>query len=168
MATSLSSTIRAQIAAAYTDDQGLVTPAANLNFEALLNWANGVLINTADKVFWKRDTVATGTPKTYDLSGGVTDVFGNALTLAKVSLIAVKNRSTTVGEIISIGAGSNPLINWVMATGDGVKIGPGGFFLIADPSLAAYAVTGGTGDVLTLASAAGSPGFDLVVIGRTA
>lgn len=168
MATSLSTILRAQITAAYVDDQGIASPSANLNFETTESWANGVIIDTADKVFWKRDTVATGTPKTYDLSGGVTDVFGTAITMAKVTCIAVKNRSVTAGQIISVGGGSNPLINWVMASGDGVKIGPDGFFMIYDPSLAAYAVTAATGDVLTLASAAGSPEFDLVVIGRTA
>jgi hypothetical protein len=170
MATTLSTIIRAQISAAYQDTTSSVSSSVqNIDYPKVLSWPNGVVINTADKVFAKSDTVSSGSPKTYDVSGGITDAFGNSLTLAKVTAIAVFNNSTTVGEILSIGAGSNPLLNWVIATGDGVKVGPGGFFAIADPSLAAFGVTAGTGDVLQVAVAAGTNvPFDIVIVGRTA
>lgn len=165
----LSTIIRASVAAQYTDDQTIVALSAPLAFEKVFSWFNGTAIDQADKIYMKRDAVTNGAPDTIDLAGSLTDVFGNALTFAKVTAIIVSNRSTTAAEIMTIGAGTNPLLNWVIATGDGVKIGPGGLFMQVDPSLAGYAVTAGTGDVLQISVAAGTAvPYDMVVIGRSA
>lgn len=164
----LSTIIRAGITAEYTSDQGLYVGRVPLEFSALFQWADGVLAGQADKIFIKRDSVANGAPDTFDLAGGLTDPFGVAFSFAKICGIGVLNRNTVAGEILSVGGGTNPFINWVMAAGDGIKLGPGGLLMQVDPSLAAYAVTGGTGDVLQIAAAAGTIGYDLMLIGRSA
>jgi hypothetical protein len=58
-----------------------------------------------------------------------------------------------------------------LAAGDGVSIGPGGCFLIADPSLAGLGtVTPGTGDLITVTNAAGGTGVDyeIMIVGTNA
>lgn len=173
MATSLTTRIALTVTASMTDTSIVLpdgsSPIVPLNLSKALNWASGTVINTADRVYMKRHSIATGTPLALDLSGALTDLLGNTITMAKVTGIIVINNSLVVGEILSIGAGSNPLLNWIGATGDLVKVGPGGFHCQVDPSLAAYAVTGGTGDVLTIAAAAGAAvSVDVVIFGRSA
>jgi hypothetical protein len=55
--------------------------------------------------------------------------------MSKVCAIIVVNNSATAGEIMTVGAGSNPLLNWIIATGDGNKAGPGGAVVVIDESL---------------------------------
>jgi len=103
-----------------------------------------------------------------DLAGGLTDLGGTAITMVEVTAITVKNNSTTTGEVLTIGAGSNPLLNWIIATGDGVKIGPGGVFHISSP-YDGYAITAGTGDILFLDASTGDTiRVDYIIHGRSA
>jgi hypothetical protein len=173
MATSLTTRIQLTISATATDTAVVLpdgnSPSQSLSYGKTWAWASGTGVDTADRIYMKKDTVATGTPKTYDIAGGLTDILGNTITMAKVNAIIVVNNSVTAGEILTVGAGSNPLLNWVIATGDGVKAGPGGAVVCLDPSLAGYAVTGGTGDVLQISVAAGATvPIDVIIIGRSA
>lgn len=173
MATSLTTRIALSVTASMTDTTIVLpdgtSPVVPLNFQKVLNWASGTIVDTADRIYMKRHTIATGTPLALDLSGGLTDLLGNVITMAKVTGIFIVNNSLTVGEKLTIGAGSNPLLNWIAATGDALQIGPGGVHCQLDPSLAAYAVTGATGDVLTIAAAAGAAvSTDVVIVGRSA
>jgi hypothetical protein len=129
----------------------------------------GTGADQADRLYYARRTVSSGTPDDIDLaSGSLTDIYGNALTFARIKGIYIHNRSTTAAEILSVGAGSNPLINWVMASGDGVKVRAGGVFFIFAPDATAYAVTAATGDILEIAAASGSPSYDILILGASA
>lgn len=107
-----------------------------------------------------------GSAQTIDLRG-VTGAFGSALTFAEVTGVIVKNKATTTGYNLTIGAGSNPWITWLIATGDGVVLGPGGLFVVTSP-LDGYATTGGTGDILTFDPGANTFSVDVVILGRSA
>lgn len=174
MASSLSGTrISLSVTSSVTDTSIVLpdgtSPVIPLNFTRTFNWGNGTVIDTADRIYMKRHTIATGTPLALDLSGSLTDLIGNTITMAKVTGIVVSNNSVTAGEILTIGAGSTPLINWIAASGDALKVGPGGMLCQLDPSLAAYAVTGGTADILTIAAAAGlTVSVDVIIVGRSA
>lgn len=174
MASSLSGTrITLSVTSGVTDTSVVLpdgtSPIVPLNFNKTFNWGNGTTIDNADRIYMKRHTIATGTPLALDLSGGLTDLVGNVITMVKVTGIIVVNNSVTAGEILTIGAGSTPLINWIAASGDAVKVGPGGMLCQLDPSVAAYAVTGATADILTIAAAAGATvSVDVIVVGRSA
>lgn len=173
MATSLTTKITLSVAATAVDSANILpdgsTLSIPLNYTKTWNWLTGTAIDTADRIYMKRDTVSSGSPKTYDLAGSLTDILGNAITMVKVNAIIVVNNSVTAGEILTIGSGSNPLLNWIIATGDGVKAGPNGAILCVDPSVAGYGVTAATGDVLQVSIAAGTAvSFDLIVVGRSA
>ncbi len=59
-----------------------------------------------------------------------------------------------------------PILNTAATT---ITLHPGGIFLIADPSLAAFAVTATTGDVIKIVNAAGASAVvDIVIIGTSA
>lgn len=173
MATGLTTTITLQVQAQASDTAvtlpDLTNPQANLNFTKRWSWQNGnAAAQQADRIYMKRHLISTGTPLALDLAGALTDILGNTITMSKVTGIIVVNNSSTVGEIMTVGAGSNPLLNWIIATGDGNKAGPGGAVVVIDESLAAYAVTGGTGDVLQISLAAGTNvSVDVIIIGRS-
>lgn len=128
---------------------------------------NGVVIDTADKIWYDRRTVNDGANDDLDLAGGITDAFGNALTLVKVKAICVTNRNTTAAENLVIGGGSNPLVNWVSAGGNAVVVRPGGVFLLWNPSLAGYGVTATTGDILRLSGSGGNITYDIAIVGTS-
>jgi hypothetical protein len=106
--------------------------------------------------------VENGTPVTYDLRGGVTDLEGTAISQANVALIFIRNKSTTTGQYLTIGAGSNPITTLWGASGDSAIVGPDSVGLFAS-TVDGFATTAGTGDVLTITSAAGTIQFDIIV-----
>lgn len=128
---------------------------------------NGVVIDTADKIWYDRRTVNDAADDDLDLAGGVTDAFGNALTFAKIKAILVHNRNTTAAENLLVGGGSAPIVSHLGAGGDIVRVGPGGVFLLWNPSLAAYAVTATTADILRLTGSGGDITYDIAVVGTS-
>jgi hypothetical protein len=172
MATGLTTNITLQVQAQATDTAVTLpdgsNPSANLNFNKKWSWANGNALQQANAIYMKRHLISTGTPLALDLAGTLIDILGNTITMSKVCAIIVVNNSATAAEITTVGAGSNPLLNWIIATGDGNKAGPGGAVVVIDESAAAYAVTAGTGDVLQISVAAGTNvSHDVIIIGRT-
>ena len=131
-------------------------------------FASGTASNTQDLIWSAQDSVAAGAPDTVDVAGTLTSkLSGATISMVEVTLIYIRNKSTTTAEILEIGAGSNPLLNWVKATGDAIKIGPGGVFLLTSP-VDGFAVTATTGDILTITSASGTILYDIVIMGRSA
>lgn len=112
--------------------------------------------------------VVNGSPQDIDLSGSLTSVVdGTVVSFPILMGMFIVNHSTTSGQYVTVGAGSNPFITWLTASGDGVRVYPGGFLPLWNPT-DGYAVTGGTGDILRLASAAGSPLVSVLLVGRSA
>ncbi len=135
--------------------------------EQIKTYATGTSANQADVVYSIRASAAASAD-TYDLAGSLASVVtGSTITFANVSGFMVRNNSTTATENLTIGAGSNPWITWLNATGDAVVIGPGGVLLWTSPVDAA-AVTAGTGDILTIDPGADTISYDLIVWGQSA
>lgn len=121
-----------------------------------------------DRVWSDAQTVANGAPDTWDLAGTLTsELSGATITFAEVTLIWIRNRSTTTGQNLEIGAGSNPFITWLKATGDAIIVPPGGVFLLTSP-IDGFATVAGTGDVLTITSTSGTITYDILIAGRSA
>ena len=77
------------------------------------------------------------------------------------------NKSTTSTEILSLGAGANPVGGLWGAGGDLIKIGPGGVFLWLDVQDGIVPVAG-TGDILQIDPGADTIAYDLAILGRSA
>ena len=91
-------------------DSGRETRDANaISIKDVLE--NGVVLDTADKIWYDRRTVNDAANDDLDLSGGVTDAFGTALSFAKVKGLLVNNRNTTAAQNLLVGGGSAPLVN---------------------------------------------------------
>lgn len=126
--------------------------------------ASGTGLDQADRLFADTRSLTAAANDDLDLAASLTDVFGATLTFVKIKAILIHNKSTTAGDIIHVGGGSNNFVNWIGAAGDIVKIGPNGVLLLWNPSAAGYAVTAGTGDILRITEAGGVNGYDYDIV----
>lgn len=128
---------------------------------------NGVAANQASQAFSDERTLAASTAEELDLAGTLSDVFGSSITFTKIKAIAVFADAGNGDNIEVGGSASNGFNSWVGASGDKINVPPGGMFLLTAPDLAGFAVTGGTGDLLTINNAdSGASGtYKIVLIG---
>ena len=103
--------------------------------------------------------------ETLDLyaSGSLVDAFGNALTMAAIKLLYIKN--THASLVLAIGGGADVDLLIFTATSDIVEIQPGGFLLWACPT-AAGVVTSTNKNLKVADKAAGTNiTYDVVALG---
>lgn len=128
---------------------------------------NGTGAGKQDVVYSERRTV-NGT-EIWDLRASLANVLDPSQTTSfpVVSGILIVNRETATGREIQIGGASNPWSSWVKASGDGVRLGPGGIFLLTGP-VDGYATVAGTGDQLIINPTGSDVVIDLIIWGRSA
>lgn len=133
-------------------------------------FATGTAASQADLVYRARRTVTASSNITIDLAGSLADRFGTTITMARVKMIALYNRAAIgSGLVIGIGAGSNPLINFIGDASDIINLRPGGVLLLSAPDATAYAVTAATGDILKLTNPGGTDvAVDVMIVGASA
>ena len=130
--------------------------------------ANGTGANAAEHVYSVRATLTDAANTDYDLSGSLTDAFGNTLSFTVVRGIFLRNRNTASGENLVLGGGTNAFDTFFSATGDSIILGPNAMFCLWNPSDTSYAVTAGTGDILRVTASGGNITYDLVIVGASA
>jgi hypothetical protein len=101
--------------------------ASSSAFDHVFDWVakydTGTGSNKIDAVYSSR----TSGTQTLDLRGSLTSVLdGSTVSFPIVNGVFIKNLSTTTLERLDVGAGSNPFITWLLATGEGRS--PSGFF----------------------------------------
>lgn len=117
----------------------------------------------ADLVYATAGTVTSGTPVVIDLTTGLTDPLGVALVFAHVVAIMVTNDSTTVGQTLTVGGGTNPIL---ASESDPVQANGGGFVVVApNPG---FTVDSTHKTLQVLVAAGTSVPYKLTVLGRSA
>ena len=169
MAATFTGNIKVTLSGTYNNALDLHTGTSNFAVQFSDALTNGTAVNTAD-LFWSdQRSVATGTPDDLDLAGGLTDLYGNTLTFARIKGIYIHNTSTTAAEILSVGGDATAaFVNWVDNSSDVINVGPDGVMFLYTPSAAGYAVTATTGDILQVASDSGTITYNIVLIGASA
>jgi hypothetical protein len=113
-----------------------------------------------------RSIAASGTDD-IDLSGALINKFGEAVVFTAVKAIIIRAEVANVNNVV-IGAGANPWIGLLNATGT-ITLKPGAGVLIwADQASAAgYPVVAGTGDILRVANGGAGTAvlYDIAVVG---
>ena len=168
MATSLKTFLNVSLEWIYENplDQSTISDRNTKTFSDAL--VNGTVIDAADLIWHDQRTLAA-TTENIDLAGVLTNAFGTAMTFVKIKGILIKNRATTAAYTLAIGGHATAaFINWVASATDIVNIGPDGIFLLWNPSLAGYAVTATTGDMIKIDSGANSITYDIFIIGTSA
>lgn len=136
-------------------------------FDFFTNYENGTGANKINAVYSSPATAISGATD-IDLRSSLTSVLdGSVVSFPLVVAVFIKNHSTTTGQYITVGAATTPWITWLGASGDAVRVGPGGILILTSP-VDGYATTNATADILTLTPATGSPSYSLLVLGRSA
>ena len=107
-------------------------------FGSFLAWTHtsGTNANQMATIVSREGTLADGESITYDLTN-IDNGFGDNVNFAVVRFMAF---SCETGAIEIGAADSNAFVNWVGASGDTIKVRPGGIALFVAPDLTGYAV----------------------------
>jgi hypothetical protein len=79
-------------------------------------------------------SLADSASVTYNLAGGVTNSFGDAVTFADVRFFAVYSDSSANSNIAVGGADSTAFDSWLGVTNSTVLVAPGGLFMFTSPN----------------------------------
>ena len=136
-------------------------------FEYSASWTSGTTDGQCDRI-WSATPSLDSTGNSYDLLAGA-NMLSQLTTVGVNSFVdlcclAVKNTDTT--NDLRVGAGSNPVVGIVLASGDVMVVKPGGLLLWVAPG--GIAPVADTGDILKIASSAGTVPAELMVVGRSA
>jgi hypothetical protein len=161
----LSVTIKASVRGSQDVALDLGTAILPIDVSAAFALADGTGADQANRYFSDRRTLTgAGGTEDLDLAGGITDAFGNVITMTKLKVLIFKNNSTT--DTFQI---SRPVANGLalfVAASDAITVRPGGIVMVATADSTAYAVTAGTGDLLTITKqGSGSATYDIVLVG---
>jgi hypothetical protein len=130
-----------------------------------LQLENGTADGQVDRV-WSASANATTSPTTIDLIGSLTGQIdgGTVTSFADAQCLYVENTSTS-GNLL-VGGGTNP-IGLVTGTAESLVIPPGGWALINFGNTG-LACVNSSSDVLTLKASAGTVGYRVAIVGRSA
>lgn len=104
----------------------------------------------ADRVYVRTQTIGTSATLNLDLSGSLTDPFGNTVTFSKIKLLRIRLVSGGASSILVNNQASNVFGN-IHGT-----IQPGGAITWEIPTSAGEDVVAGTGDILSITNNDGS------------
>jgi hypothetical protein len=155
-----------RMAVNYTNSLDLQAVSAPLDINRQFNFADGVGLNAANRIWSDTRTIAASGTDSLDLAGSLSDAFGSTFTLARVKALMVAASPNNSNNVV-VGAGSNAWSTWVGGTNPTVTVRPGGMLLVVAPDATGYAVTAGTGDILQIANsgAGSSVTYDVIVMG---
>lgn len=125
---------------------------------------NGTGANQANEMFTDTRQLAASGTEDLDLADGLTDAFGNTLTFTKVKALIVQAAAGNTNNVIVGGAAANGFTTIFDDATDQIVVRPGGAFALIAPDATAYAVTEGTGDLLTITNSAGGTTVDYTIV----
>lgn len=130
---------------------------------------DGTTAGKADLVYVGERTINASSNDDLDLAGGLTDVFGAAITFAKVKAIIIIADDANTNDVLLKPGATNAFSGPFGAGTHTVQVGPGGAIVLAAPK-AGWAVTADTGDTLRVTNTAGgtSVKYRLAIVGTSA
>lgn len=166
MATTFSGSFKVTANGTLTSSADLTTDTSVLSYSKSYTISDGTGADQANMVWSDTRTLTASSTEDLDLAGSLTNAFGSTLTFTKIKGIIVEAASANTNNVL-VGGDANGLAGWVGNVADYIVVRPGGVFSIYAPDSTAYAVTGGTGDILQIANSAGSTSvtYNIVIIG---
>jgi hypothetical protein len=167
----LSAELRIKLSARKTGSQDFGGPDFSPVLEKLFQIADGAGGIQADIIWLDERGYSASTADAIDLYGVLTDAFGAVINAAEIVGVFILNESKAGvrGTVtLTVGAGSAPWFGMFGATGNSIKVPPGGMFaLIAPDANGLGAITPTTADILTITPGAGSGAYQIAVLART-
>lgn len=165
----LTTRVSLSLLATLTSALDLSTADDPLNYVKNIELATGTGANQADMLWHDRRTLTASATEDLDFAGVLVNALGATQTFARLKALLVYAATGNTNNVNVTRPASNgvPLF---LAAGDGIPVRPGGLFVAMAPDVTGYAVTGGTGDLLTFTNSAGSTSviYDVIVVGASA
>jgi hypothetical protein len=149
---SLTGNLRVSVTTELTSslDKGTATSAESINISMPITSGTGA--SQGNQVFSDTRTLSASSNEELDLSGSLSNGLGDTVTFTRIIGLVVEAAAAN-GDTISVGgAAANGFESWVGATGDLVKVRPGGALVLVAKDATGYAVTAGTADLLKIAN----------------
>jgi len=171
MATSLATSLQLMLKTTYGTTNGhmsTVTDVITKSISDLL--ADGDDRDQAECV-WSDSFAANPAGVIYDIFGGLTDVYGNTLSMKHIKGLLIHNTSIVSGEYIDVfGSGAGLTCLYMTGDTDEVRVFPGGILFMWSPGAGATAdcpvASAGSGDEIKITAAAGTaPVIEMIIIG---
>ena len=143
----------------------MVQTLDELGIDSSIKWSFGAGVKAANVLFHQKVTIAQAENDTLDLyaSGTLKDAFGDALTMAAIKLLYIKNLSTTLTVSVFGGGLLDLLI--MGGTTDAQKLPPESFMLWACPTAAGIVTTTNKNLYLAVSAGTGSAIIDVAALG---
>lgn len=124
-------------------------------------------VNKADLLFADTRTLAASTSEDLDLAGALASAFGATITAAEIVAIFIRAADANTNTVNFGPAASNGFTGPFADASDRLKVKAGEWAVLVSET--GWAVTAGTGDLLTVTNggAGTSVTYDVVLIGRT-
>lgn len=148
-------------------DLSTVVDSARLEYSRALGDGGGA--DQASIVWHDQRTLAPGANDDLDLAGGLSNtIFGTAVvaSFTKIKAIFIVNTSTSAGDRLRVGGGTNPFTPPFVGSGTAqVEIGADSALLLSSKK-DGWNVTPGTGDILRVHNPGSGPiNYRIVVLG---
>jgi hypothetical protein len=152
-----------------TGSNDLGSPKFDVDVDNILNMASGTSSGQADLAFADQRTLSASATEDIDLAGTLIDGLGNTLTFVKVKAILIKAATGNTNNVEVTPAAANGFVGPFADVSDQIDIAPNGIMLVTAPN-DGWAVTAGTGDLLTITNSAGgtSVTYDIIIVGTSA
>lgn len=165
--TSLNSTVRASISAVNVKSLDGRDVVDDIPYSADIKLGAGTGYGKADIAFYDIRALAASTSENLDLSGALTDGFGQTIVAVKVKAIEIENPEASLSTLTVGAAASNTFNGPFSGATFSIDVKPGDKAVFV--SRTGWAVTAGTGDILKVASGAGgTANYILKIIAATA
>ena len=131
-------------------------------------YQSGTGAGQVDRVYTATGTLAGSATTNIDLAGSITDALGNtSISFARIkSVQVIAAAANASGNNLQVTRPASNGVALFIAAGDGIELRPGAAFSWATGMADAtgVAVTGGTGDLITLTNSAGTNTISYTVV----
>ena len=163
----LNANIILNVTGTLTTSLDLEAVRSELSRKMLLPLSDGAGANQASNLFSDTRTLAASASESLDLSGALSNAFGQVIAFTKVKALMIFAAATNVNDVVVGGAGANGFTSPFGAAAHTARVKPGGSLIITAPDANGLAVTAGTGDLLQVANggAGSTVTYDVILIG---
>lgn len=147
----------------------LKTGLAPLSYIPLFTFTDGEGANQIQQIFTDSRTLLSAASENLDLSGSLRNIYNELINFTKIRLFLIRCPSTNP-NVVRVGPGAAN--GWVTAFNDAsdrINIRPGGILIMVSADPTGYAVTAGSGDIVTVLNtndaAAVSVAYEIVLMG---
>lgn len=166
---SLVTSLLVRMQATLSGSNDLGTPSFPLDYKNLFNLPSGTAASQADLIFSDTRTLGASATEDLDLAGSLVDPLGATLAFVTVKAIIVKAAAGNTNNVAVKPAAANGFIGPFNAAADTLIVPPSGVVVLVAP-VSGWAVTAGTGDLITVTNSGAGTGvtYDVVIVGTSA